>query len=163
MDIPDGYQVKGNATDAPEGVQPVQTHHNGFVSFFRAVGKLFTKGVPAALKIVQKDAPALEGVALTVGTLAGVGPEVAAGEETFNAIFKSVLGVEQVAQAVGAGDGTGTQKLAAAVPQIEQIILQNPMFKGLQVADVDKYTKAVAQLTSAVVDIGNSFAAPAAK
>lgn len=131
-------------------------------SWIKRLGSLFLHGAEKAIEIVEKDAAPIENAALAVGTLAGVGAQVQAAENTFNEAFSEVVQVEQVATAVGASTGTGPQKLAAAVPQIEQIILSNSLFKGKTIIDLDKWNKAIAAFGGAIYDLSNSVAAPVA-
>lgn len=141
-------------------VTPAPAQPKGFVSFIKKLGSMFVHGSAKAIQIIQKDAPALELAALAVGTAAGVGPAVLVGEATFNRIFGEVVEVEQIATAVKASDGTGVEKLAVAVPRVEQVILSDPLFKGKQIVDLDKWNKAVAAIAGAVYDLGNSVQAP---
>lgn len=162
--IPAGFQpvstAPATAIIAPTTTVSVPTKSNGFVSFFKKLGTLFVHGAEAAITIVKKDAPAIENVVSIVGTLTGNGAAVNAGIDTFNSIFNTVVGVEQVATAVGASSGTGVQKLTAALPGVEQAILANPIFAGLKIADLTKYNAAIVGIASSMVDLANSFETP---
>lgn len=135
---------------------------NKFVSFIKKLGVLFASGAVKAIAIVQKDAPAIEGIATTVGALTGQSVQVAAVEGTFNLAFNEIVKVEQIATAVGASNGTGAQKLAAAAPQVEAVILANPLFKNVTITDQAKWTSAINSITGALYDLGNSVTPVAA-
>lgn len=155
IQIPSGYKP----ADAASTTVAAPAKTNGFLTFIKKLGSLFNTGVKKAIAIVQADAPAIEQVALTVGTLAGVGPEVQAVEGTFNLIFNEVVKVEQIATALGVSSGNGEQKLLAAIPQVEEVILSNPLFAGKTITDLAKWNAALAAITGAVYDLANSVTA----
>jgi hypothetical protein len=125
-------------------------------TFLQKLGSFFTTGAAKALQIEAALAPAAGAVESVV---AASNPGAAVGINTFNAILGSVVGVEQVATAVGASSGTGAQKLVAAVPGVEQAILSNPLFAGKTPANLALYNSALTAITSSVADLLNSFGA----
>ncbi len=127
---------------------------NKFKTFLDHLGSMFKIGAEKALAIEAKLLPAEETVASVVGMF-----DPALGG-TFEAILGSVVKVEQVATAVNASTGTGQQKLATALPEVEQAILSNPLFKGKTVANLPLWNAAIEQLTSASAQLLNAFGAP---
>ncbi|MGC9291829.1 MAG: hypothetical protein ACP5EP_03790 [Acidobacteriaceae bacterium] len=128
---------------------------NKFKTFLEHLGSMFKVGAEKALAIESKLLPAEEAAAAVVSTM-----DPAAGG-TFGAILGSVVNVEQVATALGASTGTGEQKLAAALPQVEQAVLANPLFKGKKIANLALWNKAIGAIASATADLMNSVEAPA--
>lgn len=127
---------------------------NKFRTFLDHLGSMFKLGAEKALAIEAKLLPAEE----TVASVVGMFDPVLGG--TFEAILGSVVKVEQVATAVGAATGTGQQKLATALPEVEQAILSNPLFKGKQPANLELYNQAIEQITNASAQLLNAFSAP---
>ncbi len=127
---------------------------NKVKSFLDHLGSMFKLGAMKALAIEAKLLPAEETLA---GVVATFDPALGG---TFEAILGSVVKVEQVATAVNASSGTGQQKLATALPEVEQAILSNPLFKGKTVANLPLYNTAIEQLTSASAQLLNAFDAP---
>ena len=128
---------------------------NHFKTFLDHLGSMFKKGAEKALAIEAKLLPAEEAVASVVSS---VDPAMGG---TFEAILGSVVKVEQVATAVNASTGTGQQKLAAALPEVEQAILSNPLFKGKTIANLPLWNAAVEAIGSASAQLLNSVEAPA--
>lgn len=164
INIPSGFEASTStitaAAPAPSTTAKATTTTNGFVSFIKKLGSMFQHGAAKAIAIEQKALPAEEVIANTVGVLTGTSAAVTAGEKTFESIFGTVVQVEQISTAVGASTGTGTQKLAAAIPQVEQAILANPLFAGATVIDTAKWNSAITAITGAMYDLGNAVAAP---
>lgn len=129
---------------------------NKFKTFLDHLGSMFKTGAEKALAIEAKLLPAEEATAAAVSAV-----DPAAGG-TFEAILGSVVNVEQVATAVSASTGTGQQKLAAALPQVEQAILSNPLFKGKTIVNLPLWNTAVEAITSASAELLNSVEAPGA-
>ncbi|HUZ04286.1 MAG TPA: hypothetical protein VMU62_02925 [Acidobacteriaceae bacterium] len=127
---------------------------NKFKTFLDHLGSMFKSGAEKALAVEAKLLPAEEA---TAAAISAINP--AAGG-TFEAILSSVVNVEQVATAVNASTGTGQQKLAAALPQVEQAILSNPLFKGKTVANLPLWNTAVEAIASASAELLNSFTSP---
>ena len=125
-----------------------------FKTFLDHLGSMFKNGAEKALAVEAKLLPAEEAIAAAVSV---VNPAVGG---TFEAILGSVVNVEQVATAVNASTGTGQQKLAAALPQVEQAILSNPLFKGKTVANLPLWNSAVEAIASASAELLNSVEAP---
>lgn len=130
-----------------------------FLSILESIGAKFKLGAKAAVQAEIKALPAEEEIAKAVAVVdAPVG-------DTLLEILQVVGGVEQVATAVGATTGTGEQKLAAALPQVEDVLLASPLLKGKTIPDLAKFNSAVEDFTSAFVDLVNSVdgsvAAPA--
>lgn len=126
-----------------------------FKTFLDHLGSMFRIGAATAIAIEAKLIPAEQTVVEVVSMFS---PALGG---TFEAILGSVVKVEQVATAVGASTGTGIQKLTTAVPEVEQAILGNPLFKGKQPKDLALYNKALVAITSAAADLLNAFEAPA--
>lgn len=152
-------EIQEKAMSTSPVVSQPETSHSP-LTYIKRLGSLFAHGVKKAIDLVEKDEKPIETIALTVGTIAGVGPQVQAVENTFNAMFSEVVNVEQIATAVGASTGTGQQKLAAAIPQVEQIILSDPLFKGKTITDLNKWNAAVLAITGALYDLGNAVSVP---
>lgn len=127
-----------------------------FMTFLDHLGQMFKTGVEKTLAIEARLLPAEQAAAAVVSTV-----DPAAGG-TFNAILSSVVNVEQVATAVGASSGTGQQKLAAALPQVEQAILNDPLFKGKKIANLALWNSAITAMAGATADLLNSVEAPTA-
>lgn len=140
---------------------PAVAHTNSVVTFIKQLGGLFKHGVPKAIALIQKDEPQIKTIVNTAAAFTPYYNNVIQVENTFDAIFGSVVQVEQVATAVGAANGNGEAKLAAAAPQVEQILFANPIFKNKVVVDQPKWDAAVKLISGAVYDLANSVAAPA--
>lgn len=162
--VPSGFEAASTSTSTVAAPAPAPATKpatsNGFVSFIKKLGSMFNHGVQKAIAIEQKALPAEEVIANVVGQLTGTSALVTAGEKTFESIFGTVVQVEQVATAVGATSGTGVQKLAVALPQVEQAILANPLFAGKVVIDTTKWNNAISAIAGAMYDLGNAVAAP---
>lgn len=117
---------------------------------------MFVTGASKALALEQKVAPT---ATVIEGVVEAVDPALVVPIDTFNAVVTTVVSVEQIATAVGAGTGTGAQKLTAAIPQVEAAILANPLFAGKTAADLTLFNTAVSGLTSAVADLLSAFPA----
>lgn len=117
---------------------------------------MFVTGASKALALEQKVAPTAQVVESVAET---VDPALVAPIDTFNAVVTTVVTVEQISTAVGAGTGTGAQKLTAAIPQVEAAILANPLFAGKTPADLTLFNTAISGLTSAVADLLSAFPA----
>lgn len=139
---------------APVTIQIQPKTSNGFVSFLKHLGGMFKTGATEALRIEAKLIPAEEavGAALVVANPAIGG--------TFEAILASIVKVEQVATAVGASNGTGEQKLVAALPDVEAAVLSNPLFKGKTIANLALWNTALEKITGAVADLTNAVQVP---
>jgi hypothetical protein len=131
-----------------------KTMANKFVTFLEHLGHLFKVGAEKALAVEAKLLPLESAVA---GAVSVVDPALGG---TFEGILGSVVKVEQVATAVNAAHGTGQQKLATALPEVEQAILSNPIFKGKTIANLSLWNMAVEQITSASAQLLNAVAAP---
>lgn len=129
---------------------------NKVKTFLDKLGSMFKLGAMKALAIEAKLLPAEETIA---GVVTSFDPALGG---TFEAILGSVVKVEQVATAVNASTGTGQQKLATALPEVEQAILSNPLFKGKTVANLPLWNAAIEQLTSASAQLLNAFDAGSA-
>ena len=129
---------------------------NKFVTFLEDLGHLFKVGAEKALAVEAKLLPMETAVA---GAVSIVDPALGG---TFEAILGSVVKVEQVATAVNATHGTGQQKLSTALPEVEQAILSNPIFKGKTIANLPLWNTAIEQVTSASAQLLNSVAATSA-
>ena len=127
---------------------------NKFVTFLEHLGHLFKVGAEKALAFEAKLLPLESAVA---GTVSVIDPALGG---TFEGILSSVVKVEQVATAVNATHGTGQQKLATALPEVEQAILSNPIFKGKTIANLSLWNTAIEQITSASAQLLNAVAAP---
>lgn len=110
----------------------------------------FLKGAGKVLGIGLRDAVKLAPVAEEVAGVAGF-PEVAIAIKTFEGVF---AGVEAVA--VSTQGLPGPDKLKMAVPAIESVIKNSGWLNGRQIADLSKWDKAIADLSSAFVDLSNS-------
>lgn len=73
---------------------------------------------------------------------------------------KVVVDVESFGQVTGA---TGEQKLAAAAPQVQQLVLDSAAFAGKKIADPEAFSKACTAITSAIADAWNAVEAQPAK
>lgn len=124
---------------------------NRFISILDNIGHLFKTGIVKALAVEQKLIPLETAVAQQITVF---DPPVGAG---IMAIITAIGKVEQVATAVGASAGTGTQKLQAALPDVEQVILGLPIFQGKHIPDVTRYNSAIIGITSAFADLLNAF------
>lgn len=125
-----------------------------FLSILKAIGKNFTVGIHKAIAFEVKALPLEKEIATAITFIPGAG---AIGTTLLDLV--TVVGrVEQITEAVGATNGSGPQKLAVALPDIEQAILSDPLFKGRQVSNLDKYNKALVAFTGAIADIADSFA-----
>lgn len=127
---------------------------NKFKTFLDHLGSLFKIGAKDALAVEAKLLPAEGAVAAVVAA------ENPAAGATLEGLIGVVTQVEQVATAVGASTGTGQQKLAAALPGIEDAILSDPLFKGKTIANQTLFNNAIVAVTGSLADILNSFEAP---
>ncbi len=118
-----------------------------FLSFLKAVGKDFKKGIDFLL--YNPWAQAAEGVAFNVA-LPGLGA-------AFNVTKTAVILAEQKWAALGKQDGTGVQKLADVLQIAEPLIAQ-----ALHDAGRDSSTAAVTNYINAVVSVLNVAPAPPA-
>ena len=121
------------------------------VSILDRIGSFFKLGAEKAIALETKLLPVEEAAATAVTV---VDPALGG---IFGDIVTEVSRVEQVAVAVGASTGTGAQKLAAAIPGVEQAILADPFFAGRKIPDLTKYNNAIAGLTGSVADLLKSF------
>lgn len=72
--------------------------------------------------------------------------------------LERILGVVMAVEATGAAlDLPGPQKLAAATPQVAQVILASAFLARHEIADPTKFKAAVSQITSGVADLLNSL------
>lgn len=110
-----------------------------FTSVLKSIGSKFKLGVQKAIAIEAKLLPFEKAAATSFAT---IDPKDGVLVEDLVGILGNVEGV---AQSVGASDGKGPQKLAAAVPQIEQAILQSPLFAGKQIPDLGSTTSRAPQ------------------
>lgn len=126
-----------------------------FITLLDKLGSDFKLGAAKALEVEAKLLPAEQAVAQV---LTMVDPPVGV---TLQGLLASVVGVEQVAVALKASAGNGQQKLAVALPALEQAILSDPLFKGKQPANLPLWNSAIEKLTGAFADVLDSFNAPA--
>lgn len=126
---------------------------NKFVSLLEKIGHAFKIGAEKAIAVEANLLPLESAIA---GGISLVNPVVGV---TLQGLIAVVGRVEQVATAVSASNGTGTQKLVAAIPGIEQAILSDPLFHGRVPANLDLYNKAIGAIAGALADLTNSFAA----
>jgi len=122
------------------------------LNFLAKAGQIILKIIGVATGLVPLLQPILpahaaEEAAKVSDDLTKVGSVVITAEQMFAAAF-------------GPDAKTGSQKLAAAVPFISQIIQQSELVVGKKIADEDRYTKAITALTSAVAEILSSYEAP---
>lgn len=132
---------------------------NGFKSFLDKLGSLFLVGTKKALQIETALAPAEQAVVNVIGAIV---PAYQPALVTLQAILGEIVKVQQIAVAVGAGAGTGPQKLAAAIPSVEQVIMSDPLLAGKTIANLPLYNQAIASITSSFADLLNAVADPAA-
>lgn len=126
---------------------------NSFITLLDKIGSAFKLGITKALAIEVKALPLENAIA---GGIALVDPPLGA---TLLGLFGVIGKVEQVTVAVGVSKGTGQQKLATALPEIEQIILNEPIFAGKTPANLPLWNTAVESITGALADLLNSYAA----
>jgi hypothetical protein len=136
----------------------VVPHQNKFKSFLDHLGSMFLLGNKKALQIETQLAPAEQSLAGLAMLVPGAAPYVA----TVQGIIGEVVKVQQIADAVGAGTGTGSQKLAAALPNVENVIMSDPLLAGRKIANLDLYNKAFTAITGSFADLLNSLEAPVA-
>lgn len=129
----------------------------GFKSFLDHLGSMFAIGNKKALQVEMALAPAEQSLAAIASLIPGAAPIVA----TVQAILGEIVKVQQITTAVGASTGTGAQKLAAALPSVEQVIMSDPLLAGKKIANLDLYNKALTSITGSFADLLNSLAAPA--
>jgi hypothetical protein len=123
---------------------------NKLVTMLESWGAKFASGTKAVIAEEQKLRP-LEKVVDAVITT--VDPALGA---TLSGLLSVVGNVEQVATAVGASTGAGSQKLAVAIPGVEQAILADPLFKGKTISNLTLWNSAVEAITSALANLANS-------
>ena len=141
---------------------------SGFIPWLKHLGSMFKVGAEKAIAIETKLLPGEEAAIQAVGlaaTAAGQ-PAIAAGAGIVGVSLQRLFGVavqvEQISEAVGASAGTGAQKLAAALPQMEQTILSDPIFRGKTISNLDLWNQSIEAITSAIVGLGNSVSVPPA-
>lgn len=125
-------------------------------TFLDHLGSMFRIGNKKALQIETELGPAEQSLAGLAMLVPGAAPYVA----TVQGIIGEVVKVQQIADAVGAGTGTGAQKLAAALPNVESVIMSDPLLKGRTIANLDLYNKAFTSITGSFADLLNSLAPP---
>ena len=123
---------------------------NGVKTLLDKLGSMVKVGAMRALGIEAKLLPAEYAVA---GIVSEFDPPLGG---TFEAILGGVVKVEQVATALNVSKGTGKQKLAAALPAVEDAILSNPLFKGKTISNLPLWNTAVEQIASAAAQLLNS-------
>jgi hypothetical protein len=115
-------------------------------NFKTFIGKLLS--IQTKLQPIEQEAASLISVA----------------DPAVGGIFEGALAiagqVEQVATAVNASTGTGAQKFAAALPQVEQAFLSSPLFAGKTITNETLWQTAINGLLQSVVDASNAVAAP---
>lgn len=104
-------------------------------------------------------------VAQILGLVTGIGPllgnaypAAASAISTTGDTLNRILGVVMSVEATGAALSLpGPQKLAAAAPQVAQVILASAFLAQHEIADPEKFKSAVATITSGVADLLNSL------
>lgn len=142
---------------SPAPAAPVKV--DKFKSFLDKLGADFEIGTKKALQIETALAPGEQAV---MGVLSIAVPQYAPAIATFQGIAGEVIRVQQIATAVGAGSGTGPQKLIAAIPGVEGVIMSDPLLQGKTIANLPLYNSAIAALTSSIADLLSALADPAA-
>ena len=133
----------------------------GFKSFLSAIGHGFLAvfGYLGSAK-GQAAVQGAESIALTVGTLVGIGPAVAGIEALINTGLKEVIKIEASAAALGVQSGTGAQKAAVVIatlaPQAEDFL------KSIGVANptAEQVQTVASAISGGLVAILNSLPAP---
>lgn len=104
-------------------------------------------------------------VAQILGLVTGLGPvfgasipgsasAISAVGDTLERILAVILSVEATGAALAL---PGPQKLAAATPQVAQVILASAFLAHHEIADPTKFKGAIAQITSGFADLLNSL------
>lgn len=125
-----------------------------FVSFLKQAGLDILKGVQIFEGIVPLAAPVIA---------AAGGTAVVAKLDSVDAMVQEAASIEQsFAAAFGPNNPTGVAKLAALIPQIQQIVAQSQTLVGKEVADPALFTKAMQEYAQATVDFANSLKGNAA-
>lgn len=119
-----------------------------FVSFLKQFGLDVLKGV----QIFEGIAP------IASAAVAAVNPTVAGKIDSITQMAAAGLQVEAgFAAAFGPNNPTGPAKLAALVPQVQQIVLSSEAAIGKQVGNNDLFIKAMQEYAQATVDLTNSW------
>jgi hypothetical protein len=128
-----------------------------FTSILKSIGHAFHVGATKAVELEAKALPIEQKIDAAISLYSpSLGAAIGVGIVTVQGLVAVIGNVEQIATAVGATDGTGPQKLLAAVPLVESAILADPLFKGKTIADFPKWNDAITKLTSALADLTNS-------
>lgn len=117
------------------------------------------KSFLSVLGKIVKVVGVVSGFVPLVGQIAGPGgkPVLDATQDKLDKAVNVIVSVEQAFANIGEAQGSGSKKLAAAVPFVAQIIQQVDLLSGKKPKDEAKFTAAATALTSALADILNSF------
>jgi hypothetical protein len=119
-----------------------------FVSFLKQFGLDVLKGV----QIFEGIAP----VATTV--IGALNPKLGTELDTITQMASEALSIEgDFASAFGPTNPTGAAKLAALIPNIQQIVLASQAMTGKQVAQPALFSKSMQEYAQATVDLLNSL------
>ena len=121
-----------------------------FVSFLKQFGLDVMKGVQIFMGIEP----------IAAQTLQAVNPTVAGKLDSFEQFAAQAMTIESgFAAAFGPSNKTGAAKLAALVPQIQQIVLSSQFLTGKKIGDTALFTKAMQEYAQATADLLNSLQA----
>lgn len=123
-------------------------------SWLKQIGSDLLKGLKVFAKVGSFLLPVAGATLETMFPAAA--PEIGFLEQA----TKVVVDAEAFGQVTGAN---GAQKLAAATPQVQQLILDSAAFAGKKISDPAAFSKACTAITSAIADAWNSVEAQPAK
>jgi hypothetical protein len=128
---------------------------NKTLSFLKTAEQDLAKVIAGAARLM----PFAETAAETVAVASGHADVVS----TIEKIGSIVTGAGAIVTTVSGAAGTGAQKLAIAVPQVDQLIKSSGFLGAQAIADEQKWSGAIQTLTGAIADLYDSLApAPAA-
>lgn len=118
-----------------------------FISFLKQAGLDILKGAqifmgiaPIASSLLQPSNPTVSGKIDSLDQMVGQAINI---EQSFAAAFGSAK--------------TGTAKLQALIPQVQQIVLSSEALAGKKVGDDTLFAKAMQEYAQATVDLSNSL------
>lgn len=119
-----------------------------FVSFLKQFGLDVLKGVQI-----------FEGIEPTAASVIAPTSSKAASElDSLSSFAQEAMGIESAfAAAFGTSNKTGAAKLAALIPQIQQIVLASQLLSGKKIADPVLFTKSMQEFAQATADLLNSL------
>lgn len=116
-----------------------------FLSFLKKAETDMAK----VLEVAAKAEPAAVGIGSVVAIAAGH-PEIALAFQKIGAV---VTGAGALVTTVQGEQGTGAQKLQIAAPLVDQLIKNSGFLNGKQIADTEKWEKAVAGIAGYTADL----------